>query len=473
MKNHKTIRTQLALALSISILCSSVFMLEGCTDVNSSNSSSTWEILGTVAISDGIQLVRNDPRMEEGGYTKNGFYRPVIQRKDSSYNICYTDFESGQEIVLCSQLNCRHNDESCSAWENPWSGYLRTIPVGNQVVLLHSGDLSYFDKYGEKALASIELMNADGTNRQRIHTFSPTEVLATTPNAGMARDAENLYFATENVSEGETAAQHRTLYRLNVTTKELTAIYEMCNEEEHIVGGCGQNIILEYTPNAYDFTLPMTELRSHVISLNPQTGETVPLFEHSFTDVGMCADGKYLLFHGKDMNEVSRQKTKGSNSICTYNLTTGELLAEHPVIGMENFNWTGARAALGCSEGKLLVWGQREILPEEEASALIEKGKVIPQMLFGIDKDTGEAVRLNWYYTVDEKVKLTSPCMIVAETADHYFLTCGETWDAARYKLPDGEVRETSQMWYSYGFISKQDFWAGTGEITPVIAATK
>ena len=161
----------------------------------------------------------------------SGSYNTEL-RPDGSANICYTDFATGQKIVLCSQLNCAHDNESCSAWVNAVGGKVMPIPVGDKVVLLYAGSIYNYELFGDDTLARVEIMNADGTDRRLIHTFAATEQVAFMPFAGLARDNENLYFAIE---DSQTGPGVRTIYAANVISGTVEPVYQMTHEEERLV----------------------------------------------------------------------------------------------------------------------------------------------------------------------------------------------------------------------------------------------
>src|SRR5699024_2337505 len=94
----------------------------------------------------------------EGQANGEGFYR-FIAREDGAANLCYLDFSSAQEVMLCSQPNCAHADESCPAWFPSLVGVNQAFPVGDALIILHGGNPSYASSLGEEALARIEVAN--------------------------------------------------------------------------------------------------------------------------------------------------------------------------------------------------------------------------------------------------------------------------------------------------------------------------
>ena len=66
---------------------------------------------------------------------------------------------------------------------------------------------------------------------------------------------------------------------------------------------------------AFDASIAGNQLVTQVVRLDPATGETVPLFEHSYIDAGGCKNGQYILLQTDHM-------------LRSYDLMTGELVRE-------------------------------------------------------------------------------------------------------------------------------------------------
>ena len=419
-------------------------LLTGCgQDVTST--STELPSIGQATVQGDVQSIRDDT-YARGNSSTTGFYRTVPNEKDGSEIIHYVDFATGQEIALCSQLNCRHNNESCAAWIPASQARNIVVPVGNKLVLLRGGNPNFAEVLGNDSLAQVEIMNLDGTDRQVIHQFSSVEHVPGMPRGGFARDGQNLYFMIDSVSGGP-----RTLYAANVETDQVTALYEMNEEEARIVGGTNSEIILEYTPGAYDISIKGSELITTVIRFNPEIKEVTPLFEHSYLDAGTCANGKYFLLQSDGM-------------IRTYDLQTGALLQENPVHLADNFEWS-TRRSLGFYDGKLMVCGENNFLPEEVTE------DYRPFFYYGIDPETGSANEVNWTYK--NYFGENQPIQIVAETDMNLLVQSGA--ESMSITLPDLEGKKYGNRADidQYGLISKEDFWNGTGEITPVTNTTK
>lgn len=430
--------------LAAAMVLSCVMLLTGCGQDDTTSSTELLAV-GQATVQGDVQSIRDDT-YARGNDSTTGYYRTVPNEKDGSEIIHYVDFATGQEIALCSQLNCRHNNASCAAWIPTSQARNIVVPVGNKLVLLRGGNPNFAEILGDDSLAQVEIMNLDGTDRQVIHQFSAVEHVPGMPRGGFARDGQNLYFMIDSVAGGP-----RTLYAANVETNQVTALYEMNEEDARIVGGTNSEIILEYTPGAYDISIKGSDLITTVIRFNPETKAVTPLFEHSYLDAGICVNGKYFLLQSDGM-------------IRTYDLQTGALLQEKPVHLADNFEWN-TRRSMGFYDGNLMVCGENNFLPEE----VTEDHR--PFFYYGINPETGSVTSVDWTYK--DYFGENQPIQIVAETDRNFLVQSGI--ESKSITLPDleGKMYGNRTDIEQYGLISKEDFWNGTGEITPVINTTK
>lgn len=389
--------------------------------------------------STGVQALRDDA--DTYGYSsETGYYRTKLNEKDGSEIISYVDFATGQEIVLCSQLNCTHDNEACSAWIPTSQARNMIIPVGNKVVILHGGNPNFSEILGDASLAKVEIMNPDGTNRKVIYTFAPTDRVPSLPRAGFAKDDKNLYFAIESTMAGD-----RRLYAANVETEQISLITTMTEPEERIVGGYGRNLILEYTPDAYDFNKKGNELVTQVVRLDLETKESTPIFQHDYINVGACVEDKYILL-------------KQDHKIYTYDLETGKVLQEEQVELNEDALWDYLQYD-GFYDGKLMVRvSMKDTIQTAEG--------IQSERHYGIDPNTGEAIEQKRYYVTDTEELYAYA--VVAETKDQFMIQVNREDVITNLPGTDGTISPNLYYVPRYAFIEKEDFWSNTGEIAPI-----
>ena len=439
MSNQQNSYKKQRIHMVTAVLLAGTMLLTGCGEKDTSMQSMDFSSIGSVESFAGIQALKDDP-ITRGYCSSTGYYRTVPNEKDGSQTIQYTDFATEQEIVLCSQLNCKHDSEACTAWLPTSQARNMVVPVGDKVVVLRGGNPNFFEILGDASLAQVELMNPDGTDRQVIHQFSATERVPGMPRGGFARDSQNLYFTIESIEGGP-----RTVYAANIETKQVTALYEMVEEESRIVGGVGTDLVLEYTPGAANMSLSGEDLVTHVVRFNSESKTATPLFEHCYIDVGACVDGKYILLQTDGM-------------IRTYDLNTGEILQQVTVQLPDSGNYISERS-MGFYDGKLMVYA--------EVVQTVDDEEIWQMLYLGIDSENGAVTPVEWRYQDyfgDDQI-----AQIVAETDTHFLVQTGI--ESRVVTMPDleGKKYDNRSDVQKYGLISKEDFWANRGEITPIV----
>ncbi len=369
-----------------------------------------------------------------GGYASDtGFYTSHV-RDGGHHNICYVDFATGQEVVLCNQINCTHDSDACNSWiaGNGDGPVYKTIPVGDKVVLLYQG---LIDRFGDATPSYVAIMNPDGTNRHIIQELGLSTGLGTVDCGGYVRDTENLYFITSNA---ETFSY--TLRRVHVPTETVEEICDLEGEEEQIIGCTEKDLILSYTPGGTGMNREKRQkMKTKIVRLNLDTREKVELLEHPACDYGTCADGKFYVVN-------SLEKT-----ICTYDLTDGALLQEVPVADPTLLDWETVVWPHGIYDGRFLV----------------DNGM---NSYLGINPATGKITELkHTFFTQDGAGE--SFCWVETQTKDGFLIVSGAT--AETYTFIDEEGKECMNTAYfpTHSLISKDDFWSNHGNGVPIVDA--
>ncbi len=221
------------------------------------------------------------------GYGSDTGYYSFRLREDASASLCYLDYASGREIVLCSQPNCTHDSDACPAWY-PFDNGLRAVPVGDRLIVLQGGSPNYVDLLGADATPKIQVMNPDGSDRQepdgsdRQETFAfpAGSWVSTLPRGGFARDDRYLYFTVTDQSAGANA---RTLCAADGEGK-VFALCALPEDEERIAGGDGQSLILTCMPGSSD--LSGQDYMTQVLRLDLEQMQMTPLFSYPFLPGG-------------------------------------------------------------------------------------------------------------------------------------------------------------------------------------------
>lgn len=377
-----------------------------------------------------VQLPEGIEGLRQGygtlGYAgRNGFYH-CRHRRDGSTNLCCVDVEAGVERIVCNHPGCKHNNADCPAWTPLEPATPLVIPIGDQLVLLHTGKSSLFPTLGDLALAYLEQMGADGANRRVVHTFRPGETILASPEDGFARDASHLYFVLESEE-----AQIRTLCELDTETEIVQEIYRFTEEKEQIVGGEDRQLLLSYVSHRNAKT-PMVQL----IRLDLDSGKATSFLEHSCQDYGVCAEGAYLLLSRKDQ------------MIYQYGICTGEQWSSVPVEASELLDWDNIL---------FVEYAQKQLL-------------VISRNYNAIDIPDGRTYALHHFYTADNWGG-QFPCRIVAETQNKFLMVCGSRVVKTQALDKQGETFESTCPELQYSLIRMEDFLDNVSNGIPIVDA--
>ena len=370
----------------------------------------------------------------DGYATEAGFYR-FVPREDGSSNLCYIDFASGQEIYLCSQPNCAHADASCTSWYPSNLGILLPIPVGDRLVVLHGGSPSYASLIGDDALAQIEYVSLDGSSRTTGIVFPANVQITAMPRGGYAYDDENVYFVATTTTESSTT---RTLCAANAATGQVFALYDLPNEEEKILGGIGSNLIVSYSPGAYDMSIAAADLQTEVACIDLNTHSVAPLFSYPYLSVGGIQGTSYTVL-------------TPDASLLTFDLNSGEQISSLEVALPEGFDPQNMHGD-GLFDGKILAHSFQVSASEE------------PSKLFycAVDTQTGEVQLLSSLYQ-DENGSYY-PDTIAAETSGQLLFAYAQ--EIIPVHLPDGSI--VSYPYYQYALMDKDAFWNNREDYTVV-----
>ena len=350
------------------------------------------------------------------GYGADTGYYSFRQREDASALLCYLDYATGREIVLCSQPNCTHDSDTCPAWY-PFVNGLRAVPVGDRLIVLQGGNPNYVDLLGADATPKIQVMNPDGSDRQEVFAFPASSWVSTLPRGGFARDDAYLYFTITDQSAGANA---RTLCAADGEGR-VFALCALPEDEERIAGGDGQSLILTCMPGSSD---PDGSYTTQVRRLDLTTLQEATLFSYPADARGVCGQGAYYVLAG--------------NKLQSYSLTDGSLLSEAKA------DAPGAQTLYGVYDGKLLI------------SGYTDQGE---PLYYGVDTRTGARTDLPYIYRTDGSVTFGE---ILAAAGEDYVCIAGAENIPVTYPAASGEEpMRASWLSPAFGLTSSGDFWAG------------
>lgn len=254
--------------------------------------------------------------------TDKGYYyisENPVELDDGSWgaNIMYMDFNTRQEVYLCSDTGCSHNKKSCTSvlCEDEFPAYSSRIFAWNNKIYILSKE---HDEEGTEVIdfmggqnvqnefrgAVLYSMNQDGTKREKVYTFQDGITLEDTI---LASD-DSIYFIAKKLESNYennatvTTATERKIVQLIPSEGELKTIADMDTDDGilwRITGCYDTGIIMEGV--AYD----------DEDSANMSYDEWHKLYSESQTAFAVFD------IETKEFNEIYRISNKGMHTSAT------------------------------------------------------------------------------------------------------------------------------------------------------------
>lgn len=406
-------------------------------DIGSMANTTAFADLSDFSQKGDLRLLQVDAYID--GYASDEGYYRMVPRADGSNNLCYIDFATKQEIYLCSQPNCTHDNNTCTAWFPTVTGLHLPIPVGDRVILIHGGASGYEEVLGDDSLPHIDIMQPDGSDRKTIFTFPASSSIAPLVMDSLACDDEYVYFCVENYSAEATT---RTLCAVSSQTGEVFSLMDLPEVEQKIAGVDGTALLFSYVADQYDLSQNIADVDVSVMRYDVSDGSQTPLFSHKYTDVGTCGTDAYWLL--------------SSDSVLHgYDLKTGETRFEAPVSLPDELDLTQLHCD-GLFDGKLLVHGYYS--PEiNEAGTLL---------YYAINTEDGTVSQLSHEFV--DAWGNHSPGVIAAQIDDNFMFIYGADAKTIQFPFADGSTTDMEYNVYQYAFMKCSDYWGNQSDYTPI-----
>ena len=205
-------QNKLLLSQIFFILLASV--LTGCSVGNSTIAAdSTFSVEEQTPPSDSAPIVRCNASSQEGYYHSDIYY-------GEGASICYLDYETMQDVVLCSSPNCTHDSDACPAFY-PFDG--RTLLGGVRVV----GDtlLALQTVPGETTVPHIDRLGLDGSYQNCLAEFGANQQLPGDIETDYYTDGSFLYFVLNDV-DPETARRSGSVVSVSLNSGDVKTVYQ-------------------------------------------------------------------------------------------------------------------------------------------------------------------------------------------------------------------------------------------------------
>ena len=158
-----------------------------------------------------------------GDGDENGFYFKQYQPGHTAA-LYYADYKAEKVTVLCSQPNCTHDSESCTAWLQYEFNLPDVLLCGGKPVLVYRGNPYYYAQGEKAALGSVVVLQPNGADPKTLVTFSPSEELDILYSYD---DQGNLYVWKSGLDTKNFAAQKHELLQIDLQTGESRAVFSV------------------------------------------------------------------------------------------------------------------------------------------------------------------------------------------------------------------------------------------------------
>lgn len=177
--------------------------------------------------------------MVYGAAGADGFYYvETVADGGGALRIRYMDYATMQDVPLCAQPNCSHDEESCTAWLPYTGGGASLMVVGETLVLAYPGNVQLQDELGGLCLPHIETANLDGSDRRPLLDLDANQGLC----APYFTDGTDLFIRMTS-AEGGTAKSE--LAKIDLTSGACEPVAELgMSGNEIIWGACGDYLMI-------------------------------------------------------------------------------------------------------------------------------------------------------------------------------------------------------------------------------------
>ena len=171
MNKNKFLYVAALFGMMVLVSCSSHDSAKNVT-VTSEQSGAESQAASDI-VSKPLTLLQSNDGWSYGAAGAKGFYFvSAAVRSDDSTSLMYCDYDTMQQILLCSQPNCAHNTAACNGYLPYSAGGIVPEIVGQNLVLFYPGNVHAEEN---ATLPRIETMGLDGSDRTETITFAANQ----------------------------------------------------------------------------------------------------------------------------------------------------------------------------------------------------------------------------------------------------------------------------------------------------------
>lgn len=404
----------------ITILLSAL-LLTSCGANPPVDSTSSSHTLGEQTVS--IQYLGQEKPFGCGN--SSGYY--YLDTLDGGASLLrYVDYATRQDVPLCSQPNCTHNDEKCPAWFAYGGTTLNVYATDKQLLICFNGspwDSSAFAEYGEAALPRVFTLELDGSARQEVARFDAPDAFSSMP----AFDGQILYTIVTSYDEGDGYGS-KAITAIDLATGKKKTDDSIQRRELRIVGAAGRELVLESM---------VSDTLTAYAAYNVDSGKLRDLYNESQQVSAVFRNGKLFLL------EVDSGVLR-----CIDVATGAETTLSTDLLNSRSLDWVCL--AFVTDTGYV-------VQAHENGTAcnfLIDKsGKTTKQDLWADSTDSHDKMRM---------------LNIFAQTDSGYLVSPSRTFHTVNVPGPEGVTYGVDQVKYAFALISPEDFWSSNPNYQPV-----
>lgn len=361
---------------------------------------------------------------EMSAVTAEGFYTvDRVPLPDGSIRILYGDFASSSLIPLCAAPGCAHTGPECQGRMLAYGG-IRSMVIGEQILLVLPGVSGSVDEYGEAALAGIMTMEPDGSGKTLLTRFGAEQEL----RDPYITDGKDLYCTLQTAEDGW---PKEDLIRIDLATGEWESIYQMDAEHsEQLMGAFGSCVLLcSQTSVQGKLAMPLTRL-------DLATGEKAQVPYPDLGDTTMAVQGRKIYYYSFSENALhGLDWVSLEDRVLKENLFEGGL-------------GDGSASFLDCRDDHALL---SLFLPDSDETLLVQ-----------VDLTTGESS--DFTLTCTDIMGSERRVRVLASLpgTEQYLVEMGEQAVDYHTELSDGTptVMKTSRP--LYGVMDAADYWSSS-----------
>lgn len=418
----------------------------GCSPAEKSTALPTTGSSGTAENGDAGQ---EDSLYILSGETERGLYHTGEYK--GKVRICFVDYETCKDTVLCSKPGCTHDTETCMA--SPSEG--KNIYF---VYALRDGGIAYVESndQNDEGPERICLADADGSNRR---------VLATAQNEQaylnlLCADQDNLYFLQSDY-EG-----HKQLFRVSLEDGTMEALWEVPNSTSDLQGVDGRNLIWYSFSNNQEEIAPLTLTED-------MTEEEIQQEEERYqasldTLVARYRVYRFSIDTGEEQDLLTWTSSYGSQARSVLWDDSRLYWVESDRPG--DLHWTSRDG----SSGEAAIQWPEEIISAQDADDMaiymeqMLEGKILLTVFgpwgmnqvkrYALEPDRGTLQEIPLQYISNAAEK---PVRILGKTENELLVEFEERANNTEYIDADGLPAKTLTFSYRRGLLSGEDFFAG------------